>query len=192
MSFATAGASGACGSRSNAIGKREERNRDSAVADAPQSPTTTLNCSGNHSSTFRRVRSTTTSSSAKRSFTATAASAVMRRGFTTRPRPSPNGTRGWRATVGGGWTPDSPERNPATIATLASRITDNQNDERIFLHSASQNYARLAPGTRELIAQTSATNKKFATSELPPYEMNGSVIPVSGKSPITPPTMTTI
>ena len=39
------------------------------------------------------------------------------------------------------------------------------------------------------IAQTSATKRKFATSELPPYDMNGSVMPVSGKTPITPPTM---
>lgn len=42
---------------------------------------------------------------------------------------------------------------------------------------------------RELIAHTNATKRKFATSELPPYDIKGRVMPVSGKSPITPPTM---
>src|SRR6202044_4186876 len=44
---------------------------------------------------------------------------------------------------------------------------------------------------RALIAQTSATSRKLATNELPPYDMNGSLRPVNGRSPITPLTMIT-
>src|SRR5207248_4281456 len=52
---------------------------------------------------------------------------------------------------------------------------------------------RSAPGSRRARSETirsSASRKKLATIELPPYEMNGSVTPVSGMVCVTPPTIT--
>ncbi len=85
----------------------------------------------------------------------------------------------------------------AAIAAVNTTVTDlcmpcflsrKRLAEVLLLQTASASCRGRFSG-RALMAHANETNKKFATSELPPYEMNGKVMPVSGKRPMTPPTM---
>jgi predicted nucleic acid-binding protein len=75
---------------------------------------------------------------------------------------------------------------PAAILTrdrrgLGALVNARRSKRSRRLYPLSDAFAPDRPHERD--------QKKFATSELPPYEKNGSVMPVSGKRPSTPPTM---